>query len=264
MGSKLIQLLSLLPRKPVEFYERLADFADGRFDAARSNRQPYPSVLFEEGLSSLLSGAEFEPTNLLDEKNLGEIEGRLRERMAELPEDAPFSKVHNGDALLARLCYVVARCFRPQVVAETGVCYGVTSAYLLAALEANGAGHLYSIDLPPLAANGDRFVGWFVPGELRRRWTLAHGSSGRLLNPLLQRLGSIDLFVHDSLHTYNNMKFEFAAAWGALRPGGVLISDDIEGNRAFAELTCSAGVLRSMVFREKNKDALVGVAVKRA
>jgi hypothetical protein len=139
----------------------------------------------------------------------------------------------------------------------------VTSAYILAALEANEQGHLYSIDLPPLGKNGDDYVGWLVPNELQKRWSLRRGTSRRLLGPLIAELGAIDLFVHDSLHTYKNMKHEFETVWPDLRVGGVLISDDIEGNAAFLQLALSKKLDRSVVIQEKNKDALLGVAVKR-
>jgi predicted O-methyltransferase YrrM len=263
MTSKAIRLLSLLPRKPGEFYERISEFTGGRLDSLLQNRPNYETVGFEDGLSSILDGRNADLKNALSESALKIFEERVWQRERELPPNAPFTRLHNGDALLGRLCYAVARSLRPSVVAETGVCYGVTSAYLLAALEANNEGHLYSIDLPPLGENGDDYVGWLVPQELRHRWTLQRGTSGRLLGPLVAGLGSLDLFVHDSQHTYKNMKEEFATAWPALRGGGVLISDDVEGNQAFLQLMQSGEPALSLVIREKNKDALLGVAVKR-
>jgi methyltransferase family protein len=52
-----------------------------------------------------------------------------------------------------------------------------------------------------------------------RRWTL-------LLPDLLGVLGQVDLFLHDSDHSYENMVFEFEQALPRLVPGGVLMSDD--------------------------------------
>jgi predicted O-methyltransferase YrrM len=46
----------------------------------------------------------------------------------------------------------------------------------------------------------------------------------------------VDLFVHDSLHTYRNMRREFELVWPRLRTGGVILADDVERNRAFGEL----------------------------
>ena len=88
---------------------------------------------------------------------------------------------------------------------ETGVADGATSAYILQALEDNGRGHLHSIDLPSERLPPGAAPGWIVDASLRHRWTLRIGASGQLLEPLLSELDSIDVFLHDSLHTYDNM-----------------------------------------------------------
>ena len=66
---------------------------------------------------------------------------------------------------------------------ETGVGSGVTTSFILQALAANGEGHLWSIDLPPIGA--EQFAGSFVPQALRSRWTLLRGRSRDLLPQLL-------------------------------------------------------------------------------
>ena len=60
------------------------------------------------------------------------------------------------------------------------------------------------------------------------------------------------------------MRIEFAAAWVALRPGGMLISDDIEGNCAFQELAERPDVSVSVVLKKEDNDSLLGIAVKRS
>ncbi len=52
---------------------------------------------------------------------------------------------------------------------------------------------------------------------------------------LLAQLGTVDVFIHDSLHTYEHMKFEFEQAYPHIRPGGLLISDDALWNSSFQE-----------------------------
>jgi predicted O-methyltransferase YrrM len=262
MKSKAANLISLLPKRPIEFCERVVDFAHGRLEPVIRTRPEYEAVALEDGLSAILAEQNAELSEILAEDALASVEEQVLQRQAALPMNAPFSRSHNGDRWLGRLCYAITRSLRPTIVAETGVCYGVTSAYLLAALEANGEGQLHSIDLPPLGEDGDAYVGWLVSSHLRRRWSLRRGASARLLRPLLSEVGPIDLFVHDSLHTYKNMKNEFEAAWPALRDGGVLISDDIEGNQAFLELTRSEKPRLSVAIKEKDKGALFGVAVK--
>jgi len=55
-------------------------------------------------------------------------------------------------------------------------------------------------NLDPLARlpNGKE-PGWLVPSDLRRRWHFILGLSRDKLGPLLQKLGSIDMFLHDSM-----------------------------------------------------------------
>jgi predicted O-methyltransferase YrrM len=60
------------------------------------------------------------------------------------------------------------------------------------------------------------------------------------------------------------MQREFEAAWPHLRPGGVLISDDVEGNAAFQELAERSDIANFAVVQEQGKDALLGIAVKHA
>ncbi|HEX2287301.1 MAG TPA: class I SAM-dependent methyltransferase [Gaiellaceae bacterium] len=154
--------------------------------------------------------------------------------------------------------YRLLRDARPRVAVETGVCNGVSTAFLLLALEDNGEGELHSIDLPEVAGEdyeqgtfwdgkGGAVIppgkepGWMVPAELRDRWHLVLGRSQDELPPLLERLGSIDFFMHDSEHSYECMSFEFRAAWDALREGGVLVADDVNVNSAWDEFVREVG-----------------------
>jgi predicted O-methyltransferase YrrM len=261
--TKAIQLLSLFPRRPVEFMDRISTMVATRRESFVRECLEYRVADAEQGTRTLLAALNSGGKEGFAGVGVEEIEARVRERQAQLPKDAPFGRFHDGDMLLGRLCYLAARLLPARMVVETGVCYGVTSAYLLKALELNEAGYIHSIDLPPLGKNGDDYVGWLVPQELRARWRLHRGTSNRLLRPLLAELGQIDLFIHDSLHTYRNMRNEFALAWPALRPGGVLISDDIRGNKAFQELSELPDVAVSVVVKEESKDSLLGVAVKK-
>jgi predicted O-methyltransferase YrrM len=146
--------------------------------------------------------------------------------------------------------YSVVRTLRPQAAVETGVANGFSTAFLLQALEANGDGHLHSIDLPRevgrLYEPGTFYEGrgragipsgaapgWLVPHPLRTRWTLVRGRSQEELPGLLDRLGTIDFFMHDSEHSFDCMWFELNAAWPRLSEGGVLVCDDVNANEAF-------------------------------
>jgi predicted O-methyltransferase YrrM len=156
------------------------------------------------------------------------------------------------------LLYLLVRKHRPKVFIETGVSRGAASAYILAAMRENGEGRLYSIDLPPKQAavstdtrhdravlsDGQYFdpqgIGDYVPEYLKDRWELILGDARKELPALLQRLGKVDVFFHDSLHTYDHMKFEFEAAWPHVVPGGWMLSHDVIWNKAWAELIAKA------------------------
>jgi predicted O-methyltransferase YrrM len=146
--------------------------------------------------------------------------------------------------------YAIVRTLRPQVAVETGVANGFSTAFLLQALDSNGDGHLHSIDLPREVGRAYEHgtfyegegragippgsePGWLIPHALRDRWTLILGRSQEELPPLLERSGTIDLFMHDSEHSFDCMWFEFNAAWPRLRDGGVLVSDDVNSTDAF-------------------------------
>jgi hypothetical protein len=139
--------------------------------------------------------------------------------------------------------YAFIRKYKPKNVVETGIRSGFSSYFILKALHDNNYGKLYSIEPNKIIPENKeliedtRFVGkevgWVVPNELRYRWEIITGLSDDKLVPLLDRLGSIDLFLHDSLHTDKVMSLEYNTAWKYLNRGGLLMSDDIRSLRAF-------------------------------
>jgi predicted O-methyltransferase YrrM len=164
------------------------------------------------------------------------VEESTRHLLADIYHEDTYTPHWAADSIMARLCYLACRLIKPETVVETGVAYGVSSAFILRALEMNGQGMLFSVDLPPLRRKYERFWGIAVPDELRGRWRLHRGTSASVLPRLFKANPTIDLFVHDSLHTHRNMRREFDAVWPHLREGGLLLADDVERNRAFGEL----------------------------
>jgi predicted O-methyltransferase YrrM len=169
-------------------------------------------------------------------------------------------KIYSADLYAKKILlqYAVVRAFQPKIIVETGVANGVSSAYLLLALQANGRGTLYSIGLnDPQYLPAGKPLGWVVPQDLRSTWKLLVGDSRTILPGLLDEIGSTDIFIHDSLHTYEHMLWEFRAAYPYLRAGGLLFSDDAQWNSAFPEFTLEvaaprAKILRGVGFLQKN------------
>ena len=164
------------------------------------------------------------------------MEVNTRRLLASISHEDTFTLHWAADSLTAQLCYLACRLIEPETVVETGVAYGVSSAFILRAMEVNGSGTLHSVDLPPLRRQYERFWGIAVPDGLRGRWRLHRGTSARVLPQLLGEIPTLDLFVHDSLHTHKNMRREFDTVWPHLRDGALLLADDVERNRAFGEL----------------------------
>jgi hypothetical protein len=166
------------------------------------------------------------------------------------------------------LLYLLVRTFGPRTVVETGVARGLSSAYILCAMQENRQGHLYSIDLPCARASarpitrygrpayqledgqvqGQFEVGHFVPECVKSSWTLILGDSREELGPLLERLGHIDVFLHDSLHTFEHMRWEYETAWPYLNQGGFLLSHDVLWNRAFLN-KCRSAHAKPVIYR---------------
>ena len=134
--------------------------------------------------------------------------------------------------------YAMVRNLRPDVVVETGVASGISSTFFLEAMERNGKGRLYSIDLPSPNAHlipAERETRWLVPERLKGRWELILGDARQELPALLTSLGEVDCFLHDSDHSFEHMTWEFTLAYPRIRPDGILLSDDITANRAWDE-----------------------------
>jgi len=182
-----------------------------------------------------------------------------------------FGTWNDGDAGLVRAIWCLTRHLRPEKIVETGVAHGVSSRFILEALQKNGCGHLWSIDVPPLEHYLRKDVGIAVGNRFPDRWTYIKGSSRQRLPSLLSRLGEIDLFIHDSLHSERNVRFELDRAWAALRPGGVIVVDDVDANWGFKSFTDTFSGHQSLLgdaeplrpdLRRFNQKGMFGVIVK--
>jgi len=164
------------------------------------------------------------------------LKGMLGPGSAEVPAELPelkaerFSTSWPIDPAAQRFLWGFTRSVRPTRFFETGVADGASTRIILDALEENGDGRLWSVDIFPdagaLARRSAAVHRWqFVALPARGRAAVLRGT--------IRSAGSLDVFLHDSDHSYPWQAFEYREAWTALVPGGWLLSDDIDASYAF-------------------------------
>ena len=154
-----------------------------------------------------------------------ELSARYRTATLPLPTEYAI------EALTSRLLYVVVRTLRPETVLESGVANGHSTFLLLTALERNGSGRLHSTDI-----RDD--VGGLLDARRRSLWSLHRvplTGSRDAFSALVAALPPIDLFLHDSDHSYGWQRFEFQCIAEHLAPGGLIVSDDADATYAFLD-----------------------------
>jgi len=152
-------------------------------------------------------------------------------RWEELSSSDQISGSGTTSPIEATILYMICRAIEPDIVVQTGVMYGSFDAYILQALHKNGHGELHSIDLPNNESEFEN--GYLIPSYLRDRWTLHLGDVNDILPGLLDDIGSIDMFIHDSHHEKQQMIWEFRTGFKSLSRGGILASHDILKNDSF-------------------------------
>lgn len=156
--------------------------------------------------------------------------------------------------------YCLLRILKPLTVVETGGTPGKSSSLILRALERNGCGQLWTITLDPMEANELPLprekvhllrppgmpANWLVPDWLRVRQKVILGDARDCLPRLLNELGEVDMFIHDSDHSYDHMRWELEFVFPYLKLWGWMLADDIRASRAWLDF-CPAHQLRSRV-----------------
>ena len=142
---------------------------------------------------------------------------------------------HGSQGLMGSLdcatLYALTRWQRPAVVVESGGFIGMSSAFILKAFvdERLVTAKLYSIEW-----SEDCEQGALIPDELRSQFVPMRGKVEDFLERD-QLPSAIDMFLHDSSHSYRHMLWEFRQFWPRLRDGGLLVSHDVQMNAAFVE-----------------------------
>jgi Methyltransferase domain len=163
--------------------------------------------------------------------------------------------------------YALTRLLQPKHVLETGVSSGVSSAHFLLALDRNRSGMLHSIDLPthqrgpvlqadesPVSLPPGLSSGWAIPFR-SSRWDLRIGESQVLLPKVVEELPSVDFFLHDDLHTPEQLTFELGLVRPKLPVGAPVLADNTKWTgEAFPKFAAEVGARVS----RRGTDDLVG------
>jgi len=263
-SHRLVGVAQAVAHDPYEARERVLE----RIDEWRGRRRSVAQPAIVDGWEEQLHGQLGQPWPCAAHEEFGLVYSdavtSLVDRGLRVGRGA-FGGWDDGDTALARTVWCATLHTRPDHVVETGVARGITSRMVLEAFERNGFGQLWSIDIPPLIETDlQTETAIAVPASLRRRWRYLEGSSRRRLPALVSVLGSIDLFVHDSMHTTRNVAFELAQVWPALRAGGLVVVDDVERNSAFANFRHAHSDSFTTAGMADDDRAVIGVALKHA
>jgi hypothetical protein len=121
--------------------------------------------------------------------------------------------------------YALVRALRPQHVVETGTDVGLGSLVLAAALLKNESGTLTTVDITD-------YSGDLIGGIYATVITQVKDDSVAALKELDR---TINIFIHDSLHTYDHEYRELQAAEGNLATDGLLLSDNAHASNACSD-----------------------------
>lgn len=164
--------------------------------------------------------------------------------------------------------YCLVRAESPSTVVETGVKWGEGSLFALEALRRNGHGELVSIDIGrkempaahPWPTHYDE-IGFFVPENLRDRWRLVKGDAIEELHEHGESLAPVDVFYHDSKHTYEFIWNELQAVRPHMADNGLIACEDIDGMSVWSDILAEWNEERSGDWRFRRYNDAEGAEV---
>ena len=192
------------------------------------------------------------------ESELKEINDNVEEFFSKLKnkeypsKEMPYPIDYSISSDSRKFLYILCRIVRPKNVIETGVAYGLSSFYILSALNKNKFGILTSIDSVFRPWQSEEMIGSVIPEKLRDKWKLVLGKSNEKLLDEFKKTKDVEIFIHDSLHSYKNMTFEFNCAINNIKNNGIIISDDILDNDAFYDFIKNKEI-RNSIIKVENK-----------
>lgn len=173
-----------------------------------------------------------------------EDDERLAEQLTRRLSSNPRRRICATEPHWARRLgwYSLVRATEPDHVVETGTHLGLGSCVIAAALLRNGHGRLTTIDIDPEA-------GYLIEEPWASVIDRRTGSS----IDVLAELKDVDIFLHDSLHTYDYETKELTAVGPNLRPDAIVLSDNAHESSALSDWAERNG-RQYLFFKEQPRD----------
>lgn len=254
-----LQLIGWYLSRPAYFTHFLTLIADKIESIIAPASYQRHNQLATEWCKSLAASRDQVLTTILGTDKFTPFEQEYHSEIQAAQQRADAVPVKMGGAGDIGLIYHLAEHIGALRVIETGVAYGWSSLALLLSITNRQGSHLISTDMPYSDRQNDQYVGCVVPDSLRSNWTLIRLPDRAALPQALQQMPVIDLVHYDSDKSYNGRMWAYPRLWAALRPGGILISDDIQDNQGFHDF-CQQIKLNPYIISSGNK--YVGVLIK--
>ena len=160
--------------------------------------------------------------NSMDEYKL--LLAELRDRLT--------NSDYGMDIESAKFLYLLVRLTKPESVVETGVANGISTFFILNAMKSNRFGKLTSIDI-------SYDVTTFLNDEEKMRWELRvlniKKNPRRQFKDIMAGIEDLSIYQHDGDHSYLWQQMEYNLAFNKLKPGGFLLSGDVDSSFAFID-----------------------------
>ncbi|MBU4419366.1 MAG: class I SAM-dependent methyltransferase, partial [Candidatus Omnitrophica bacterium] len=181
--------------------------------------------------------------------------------------------------------YLLTKILKPGVIIETGCNIGFSSTFIALAVKENDNGCMFYTMDPYLKfhswetsislkssyekkqnIDGDELRGEFnplsiVPQDMRKYIIFKAGRSNDVLPNLLKDNPKIDIFFHDSEHSYRNVIWECMTIWPYLKTGGYILVHDVSHNSAFKEVSSKMEISTKEddlgIFKKTDKDSII-------
>jgi len=181
--------------------------------------------------------------------------------------------------------YLLTKMLRPKIIIETGCNVGFSSTFIALAVKENDNGCMFYTMDPSLECclwesllslkpsheekqqvDHDKLRAQYgplsvVPQDLRKYVIFKAGRSVDILPNLLKDNPKIDIFFHDSEHSYKNTIWECMTIWPYLKTGGYFLVHDASHNLAFKEVSSNMKVSTKEdnigIVKKTDKDSII-------